>query len=80
MTDKDLKTISEKIDSLHNKILNSKFAEMVSESEVMSLILAVQFLNRQQAEIERLKIENQSLRGAANLTNFITVKQEPKDI
>lgn len=54
MTDKDLKTISEKIDSLHEKILKSKFAEIVTESEVMSLILAIQFLNSQQAEIDDL--------------------------
>lgn len=55
MTDNDVKTICEKIDSLHAKILNSKFAEIVTESEILSLILAVQELNRQKAEIERLR-------------------------
>ena len=55
MTDNDIKTISEKIDSLQKKILESKFAEKVTESEMVSLILAVQELNRQKAENERLK-------------------------
>ena len=54
MTDKDITTICEKIDSLHAKILKSKFAEVVTESEMMSLILAVVELNRQKAENERL--------------------------
>lgn len=58
MTDKDIKTISEKIDSLHKKILKSNFAEKVTESEMMSLILAVQELNRQKTEIERLQKKN----------------------
>lgn len=57
MTDKDLKTIFEKIESLHEKILKSRFAETVTESEMISLILAVRFLSEQQAEIERLKCE-----------------------
>lgn len=52
MTDKDIETICEKIDSLHAKILKSKFAEVVTESEILSLILAVQELNRQKTEIE----------------------------
>lgn len=55
MTDNDIKTISEKIESLHKKILESKFAEKVAESEMMSLILAVQTINSQKAEIEMLK-------------------------
>ena len=55
VTDADIKTISEKIESLHKKILESKFAEKVAESEMMSLILAVQTLNCQKAEIERLQ-------------------------
>lgn len=55
MTDNDIKIICEKIDSLHTKILKSKFAECVTESEMLSLILAVEELNRQKAEIERLK-------------------------
>lgn len=57
MTDNDIKTICEKIDSLHEKILKSKFAETVTESEILSLIFAVQELQRQQAEIERLRGE-----------------------
>ena len=56
MTNSDINVISSKIDSLHAKILKSKFAEVVTESEMMSLILAVGELNRQKAEIERLNI------------------------
>lgn len=54
MTDNDLKIISENIDSLHIKILKSKFAETVTESEVVSLILAIRFLNRQRKKIDDL--------------------------
>ena len=46
MSDKDIETIISKIDSLHHKILNSKFAEQVTESEMMALILAVQEFSR----------------------------------
>ena len=55
MTDNDVKTICGKIESLHDKILKSKFAEMVTENEMICLVLAVQELNRQKAEIERLQ-------------------------
>ena len=57
MTDNDITTICGKIESLHDKIIKSKFSEMVTESEMICLILAVQELNRQKAEIERLKNE-----------------------
>lgn len=53
MTDNDIKIISEKIASLHEKILKSKFAESVTESEMMSLILAVRTINRLKAELEK---------------------------
>jgi hypothetical protein len=56
MTGNDIKTICEKIDSLHTKILKSKFAETVTESEILSLTLAVRGLNDQKAEIERLTV------------------------
>ena len=62
MTDNDIKTISEKIDSLHKKILKSKFAEKVTESEMVSLILAVQWLNRQKTEIDILIRKKETLR------------------
>ena len=55
MTSNDINTICEKLDSLHQKILEDKFAEKVYESEVLALILAVGTLSRQQSEIERLK-------------------------
>lgn len=55
MTYNDLNIISSKMESLHEKILNSKFAEQVTESEMMSLILAVGELNRQKAELEDLR-------------------------
>lgn len=52
MTDNDIKIVCEKIDSLHEKILKNKFAEIVTESEILSLILAVKELKRQKAEID----------------------------
>jgi len=55
MTDNDINKITSKIESLHKKILKSKFAKQVTESEMMSLILAVGEIDRQKAEIERLK-------------------------
>lgn len=78
MTDKDIKTISEKIDSLHKKILESKFAEKVTESEMVSLILAVKELNRQKTEIENLNIELQAMRGAANSYKAEVERLKPK--
>ncbi len=39
---------------MHDKILKSRFAETVRESEMMALVLAVRFLREQQAEIEKL--------------------------
>lgn len=55
MTDNEIKVVREKIESLHDKILKSKFAETVTESEMLSLIFAVRGLNDQKAEIERLE-------------------------
>lgn len=57
MTDNDIQIICNKIESLHAKILKSKFAEMVTESEILCLILAVQELNHQKEEIGFLKDE-----------------------
>lgn len=71
MTDNDIKTISEKIESLHKKILESKFAEKVAESEMMSLILAVQTINSQKAEIERLKEYETALKKGCALSRCI---------
>jgi hypothetical protein len=61
MTDNDIKIVCEKIDSLHEKILKSKFVEAVTESEMFSLILAVMELNNQKAKIEDLEIKNEHL-------------------
>lgn len=52
MTDNDIKSVCEKIESLHEKILKSKFAETVTESEMLSLILAVRGLKNQKAVID----------------------------
>ena len=80
MTDKDLKTISEKIDSLHKKILKSKFAEIVTESEVMSLILAIQLLNSQQAEIDDLTERlNATIAGQETLQKALADKDREVD-
>lgn len=62
MTDKDIQVISEKIDSLHRKMLKSKFIEKVTESEMVSLILAVQTMNKQKTEIDILIRKKESLR------------------
>lgn len=55
--DNKFETIAANLDRLHVKILNHKFAEVVSENEIMSLALAVETINRQQAEIARLRKE-----------------------
>lgn len=60
MSDEEI--IAKKLDSLHEKILKSKFAETVYESEVMALILAVQTINRQKAEIDILIRKHDTLR------------------
>ena len=57
MTNNDINTICEKLDSLHKKILKSNFAERVSESEMMALILAVGTLNRQKADLKQKDTE-----------------------
>ena len=62
MTNNDINTICEKLDSLHKKILKSNFAERVSESEMMALILAVGTLNRQKTEIDILIRKKETLR------------------
>jgi hypothetical protein len=56
MTDNDIKIVCDKIDSLHEKILKSKFAETVTESEMLSLTLAVRGLNDQKAEIDSARV------------------------
>lgn len=60
MSDEEI--IAKKLDSLHEKILKSKFAETVYESEVMALILAVQTINRQKTEIDILIRKHDTLR------------------
>lgn len=42
------------LESLHKRILQSRFAEEVTETEVLGLVEAVSLINQQQAEIERL--------------------------
>lgn len=54
MTDNDIKSICGRIASLHEKILKSKFAETVTESEMLSLVFAVRGLNDQKAEIDSM--------------------------
>ena len=57
----DEEVISEKLESLHKKILKSKFAETVYESEIMALIVAVQTINRQKSEIDILVRKHDTL-------------------
>lgn len=82
MSDNDIKTICEKIESLQEKILKSKFAETVTESEMLCLILAVRGLNDQKAEIEKLQEVNadlnESLRLAAEANKDLKAEIEEK--
>lgn len=57
MTSNDINTIASKLESLHEKILKSKFAETVYESEVMALVLAVNTIKSQQKEIEDFAVK-----------------------
>ena len=50
MIERDINIIVEQLDSLHKKILGSKFAEQVTESEILSLCLAVAKINEQAAK------------------------------
>ena len=54
MTDNDIKIV---LELLHKRILHSKIAEEVTEAEIMALVEVVDLINRQKAEIERLKHE-----------------------
>ena len=62
MTDKDI------IKALESEIHLAEYVDSDYCSNVNLEIIksALDLINRQQTEIERLKIENQSLRGAAN--------------
>ena len=87
------------LECLHKRILQSKFAEEVTETEIMGLVNAPKLINRQKAkikefdeklviqqglidyqkaEIERLNIELQSMRNAANSykMHYETAKSE----
>lgn len=57
MSNDDITTICSKIESLHTKILNSNFCEMVTESEMLCLILVVQELNLQNTKLQKAKKE-----------------------
>lgn len=61
MTDKD-KELEENIKFLAN-CCNKEYNDIRVDAVLLG---AFELINRQQTEIERLKIENQSLRGAAN--------------
>lgn len=66
MTDKNL-TNNETIKALEGAILNAKGCDSkVWSIEIYKLENALDLITRQQAEYENLKVENQSLRGAAN--------------
>lgn len=68
------------LECLHKRILQSKFAEEVTETEIMGLVNAPKLINRQKAEIESLNIELQSMRSAANSykMHYKTAKSEAK--
>ena len=75
------------LECLHKRILQSKFAEEVTEIEIIGLVYALDIINRQKAtikefdekivmqmglikyqkeDIDRLTVELQGMRGAAN--------------
>lgn len=71
MTDNE---IIKALECLHKRILQSKFAEEVTETEIMGLVGALDLINRQKAEIERLKEYNETLLTAnVDLWNEILV-------
>ena len=45
------------LECLHKRILKSSFAKYVTETEIMGLVNALDLINRQKAEIERLETE-----------------------
>ena len=62
MTDKLTdEQIIKALECLHKRILHSKFAEDVTEKEIMALVEVADLINRQKAEIETLKTNNTSL-------------------
>lgn len=66
MTDKNL-TNNEIIKTLEGAILNAKGCDSkVWSIEIYKLENALNLITHQQAELENLKVENQSLRSAAN--------------
>ena len=54
------------LECLHKRILQSKFAEEVTEIEIIGLVYAPDLINRQKEDIDRLTVELQAMRGAAN--------------
>lgn len=68
MSEKDIKTICLKLESLHEKILKSKFAEKVYESEMMSLIIAIGELEKQMPKkpIDKTKCDNSTAKRFEN--------------
>ena len=63
MKDKD---ITKYFNSLYIKLLDVKYDLKITQKEFLALNTVHKVVTRQQAEIENLKVENQSLRGAAN--------------
>jgi predicted transcriptional regulator len=70
MTDNE---IIKALDNLRRKILATRFAEQVTESEIMGLVNAISLINRQKAEIERLKMYK-SLYDDLKAENLETIK------
>ena len=54
MTDNDIKKA---LECLHKRILQSKFAEEITETEIMGLVNALKLINRQKAKNESLKVD-----------------------
>lgn len=63
MTDNE---IIKALECLHKRILKSSFAKYVTETEIMGLVNALDLINRQKAEIEKLNVELVGMRSACN--------------
>ena len=61
LTDNEIKKA---LECLHKKILHSKFAEEVTEAEIMGLIETLDYINRLEAENEQLRDYNENLQTA----------------
>ena len=71
MTDNE---IIKALECLHKRILQSKCAEEITETAIMGLVNALNLINRQKAEIERLKALTENGASAIDTNNRLVQK------